>query len=431
MARGSVFKRCQCRDQQGRKITGCRLTHGSWTFHIDTGHRPNGSRDQIKRGGYRTRSEAEQAMTEALAKLDAGTWTNDRSVTVGQWLNQWLADGTAAGWEAKTRANYSGHVRDVWLPQLGDLRLRDLRRRHIDKVIRGLAKPQTDPRPPGLIGRHVTVRKPSTLDGYRRTIRAALSAAVRADLIVLNPAEGRIDAIPTSRRRPETFWTPEQTARFLEETAADPLAALFEVAAYAGLRRAELCGARWGDLDPDGAGLTIRSTVVEVASKILTPAERVCPVCSAEHKSRVIKVTKSEAGDRWVPLAGPAQAALTVHRVGQDDDRRLYGRDYSDHDLIFALPDGTPMRPSNVTRKHQAHATRLGLPPIRLHDMRHGACALLLAGGVPIEIVALILGHSTPDVTRRIYAHVLRGETSAQVEAATDALTRHRRPSGG
>ncbi len=65
--------------------------------------------------------------------------------------------------------------------------------------------------------------------------------------------------------------------------------------------------------------------------------------------------------------------------------------------------------------------------PIRLHDIRHGACSLLLAGGVPIEVVQMILGHSTPAVTRRVYAHVMRKATAEQVEAASELLTRHRR----
>ena len=66
-------------------------------------------------------------------------------------------------------------------------------------------------------------------------------------------------------------------------------------------------------------------------------------------------------------------------------------------------------------------------PVIRLHDMRHGACSLLLAGGVPIEVVQMILGHSSPTVTREVYAHVMKKITAAQVEQASDLLTKHRR----
>lgn len=255
----------------------------------------------------------------------------------------------------------------------------------------------------GNVGRRVTVRTTSTIAGYRRTIRAALAAAVRRELIVINPAEGRMDALASSDHDDEmTFWEPEQTASFLEHVAKDPLAALYEVAAYAGLRRAELCGLRWSDIDDDGTGLTVRQTAVEVSRGQLSNAQRVCPYCGAEHVGRFFKRPKSKAGRRWVPLAGPAQAALSRHRTTQAEDRALFGADYSDHDLVFCLPDGTPFRPGRITNAFEAHVKACGLPVVRLHDTRHGACSLLLAGGVPIEVVQMILGHSSPEITRNV-----------------------------
>ncbi len=175
-----------------------------------------------------------------------------------------------------------------------------------------------------------------------------------------------------------------------------------------GFRRAELCGLRWSDIDDDGAGLTVRQTVVEVSRGQLTDAQRVCPYCAGEHVGRFFKRPKSKAGRRSVPLAGPAQQALARHRLVQAADRKLFGIDYSHHDLVFCLPDGTPFRPGSITNAFEAHVKACGLPVVRLHDTRHGACSLLLAGGVPIEVVQMILGHSTPEITRKIYAHLVR-----------------------
>ena len=96
--------------------------------------------------------------------------------------------------------------------------------------------------------------------------------------------------------------------------------------------------------------------------------------------------------------------------------------------------DGLPLRPGGVTVAFTAHVTACGPPAVRLHDTRHGACSLLLAGGVPIEVVQMILGHSDPDVTRKVYAHLMRKAAAEQVEAATELLTRHRqvrRPTHG
>lgn len=428
MARGSVFKRCQCRDADGRQVRGCRKDHGSWGFKIDAGEDPvTGKRIQVNRGGYRTKPEAQAAMTQALNDLHRGTWVNDQSMTLGEWLTTWL-DENADRRAAKTMANYRGHVRDVWKPRLGHLKLRDLRRHQIERVLAALAKPvdSTTTRR-GNVGRRVARRSASTIDGYRRTIRAALSAAQRRGLITLNPAVGRMDSIPETDPRELSIWEPEETARFLEHVSGDRLSALYELAAYAGLRRAELCGLRWSDLDDDGSGLVVRQTIVEAASKDLREQDRVCTACGVEHTSLLIKRPKSRAGTRWVPLVGAAQAALAVRRLAQDSERQACGDGYADHDLVFSQIDGNPLRPGSVTAAFEAHVKACGLPAIRLHDTRHGACSLLLSGGVPIEIVQLILGHSSPTVTRRVYAHVMKKATAEQVEAASDLITRHRR----
>ena len=427
MARGSIHKRCQCRDQNGRQAKTCRKDHGSWWFKIESSpDAVTGRRRQTSRGGFGTKPEAEEAMTRTLHEVDRGSWVDDRGVTVGEWLTTWLDE--AGGRRAvKTMANYRGHVRDVWRPELGRLRLRDLRRHHIERVLADLGKPITATSGGGNVGRRVTRRSASTIEGYRRTIRAALSAAQRRGLIALNPAQGRMDSIPEAEATELVIWEPEETARFLEHVGGDRLSALYELAAYAGLRRAELCGLRWSDLDDDGAGLVVRQTIVEAASKDLRSEDRICPTCGREHKSLLVKRPKSRAGTRWVPLVAAAQVALTVRRLAQHTEQSACGEGYADHELVFCQIDGNPLRPGSVTTAFEAHVRACGLPVIRLHDTRHGACSLLLAGGVPIEIVQLVLGHSSPAVTRRVYAHVMKKATAEQVEAASDLVTRHRR----
>ena len=429
--RGSVFKRCQCRTPDGKRVKNCRKAHGSWAFVVDAGTDPaTGKRRQIPRSGFRTKDDAEEALTAELAKLNAGTWTDDKGTTVGAWLDQWLAELVAADRSVKTVTNYRTHVRDCWKPELGHMLLRDVRRGHIERVLAGLAAPLNGDRPRGNIGRRITRRSPATVESYRKTIRAALAAALRRELIAANPALGRIDAIPrltTDTDDEPVIWEPEDTARFLEHVLPDRLSALYKLAAYAGLRRAELCGLRWSDIDSDGTpGLTVRLTNVAVTRKDVTPDQARCPICGAVHVGRLLKPPKSRAGRRWIPLAAPALAALKRHRVAQAAEREFFGVDYNEHDLVFCRPDGTPLRPDRVTVEFERHVRECRLPAIRLHDTRHGACSLMLAGGVPIEVVQMILGHAGPEVTRRVYKHLLRKETAKQVEKASKLLTRHR-----
>jgi integrase len=427
--RGSVYKRCTCRDANGKKLKGCRKAHGSWTFHVEIQVDPaTGKRKQITKGGFRTRSDAEEEMAAVIARLNEGSWTDDKRTTVGEWLDRWLSEVAMQGKSPKTLANYRGHVRDVWKPRIGDIRLRDLRRTHIEDALLSLVQPVDTSKHVGMAGRRVAKRSGVTIDGYRRTIRAALSAALRRGLILTNPATGRIDAIPPKEERDLSIWEPEQTAKFLAHVAGDRLSALYELAAYAGLRRAELCGLRWSDLDPGFAGLKVRQTIVEVASKDIPGEERFCRLCRDEHVGMMFKGPKSKAGRRWIPLAEPAREALRQHHKAQAEERADFGKHYRDHGLVFCMPDGNPLRPGEVTSAFTDHVAACGLPQIRLHDTRHGACSLLIAGGVPIEVVQMILGHSSPAVTRQVYAHLMRGLTAEQVEAAARLLNRYRRP---
>jgi integrase len=127
-----------------------------------------------------------------------------------------------------------------------------------------------------------------------------------------------------------------------------------------------------------------------------------------------------------VPLAGPARDALDRHRKVQQEERDYLEDGYADHGLVFCDYTGLPLRPGRVTEAFEMHVAACGLPVVRLHDTRHGACSLMLAGGVPIEVVQMILGHASPEVTRRVYGHVMRKATAEQVERATQLLTRHR-----
>jgi integrase len=104
----------------------------------------------------------------------------------------------------------------------------------------------------------------------------------------------------------------------------------------------------------------------------------------------------------------------------------MFGTDYCDYDLVFCQVDGDPLRPDSVTREFNAHAAACGLPPMRLHDMRHGACPLMLSGGVPIEVVQMVLDHSSPAVTRQVYAHIVKRATAQQLETSTLQLTEQR-----
>ena len=294
MADGSVYKRCPHGTTGTPGRPACKKTHGTWWWRADALRDPvTGKRRQPAKGGYASKSEAQAALAEFLGKRNKRRWRDDRRITVGEWFDKWFTEGD---WEALTRATYELHVATIWRPRIGAYRLRDLDRWHVEEVLREVA-----------VDEHGKRRMPRTLRSYQATLRAALTAAMNAGLLGENVAAGDLKSIPRTHKTEVTVWQPAELALFLAATVDDPFAPMWRVAAFTGLRRAELCGLRWCDVELDGQhpGITIRQTVPALAGR------HACHVCGGEHTGAFIKPTpKSDAGARWVPLVGEASAGL-------------------------------------------------------------------------------------------------------------------------
>lgn len=459
--RGQVYKRCPDGVSGTRNKPACRKDHGSWYWRFDgEPDRVTGKRRQQTGSGYATREMAQSALNDAMG----GVSTDDKAMTVEEWLTTWLQlcrDRVQTGALAKkTYTNYESHVRTVLIPHLGRRRLNKLRHQDVEDMVVAARTP--DPQAPadgdrerkrcghprkkngepcqrwatgigcpwhggsepaphrGRVGRVVEQRDPGSLASYVRTLRAALGAAVRRDLIPANPAQGRIEQMPKKARREVVRWEPDDVARFLLAVQSERLAAMYELAAFAGLRRAELLGLKWSDVDLTSTtpGVTVRTTLAAGAG--WHPCS--CPVTdqpgSGGHVGHYLKPPKSDAGDRWVPITSGTIRELLAHQAAQSTERTEWAEAYNDHHLVFALENGDPLSPDAVTKRFVELAAAHGLPRIHLHDMRHGACSLLLAAGMPIEMVSLILGHANTSTTRALYAHILKAPASEWMRKA-------------
>jgi integrase len=156
-----------------------------------------------------------------------------------------------------------------------------------------------------------------------------------------------------------------------------------------GLRRGEVLGVRWGDVDLDGGVLRVRQTLQRAGGRL----QFVPP--------------KSERSRRSVPLPLMAVSALREHRVRMAREFLTRGRHLADGDLVFVTVKGTPVEPCNLNRFFVALLQAAKLRHIRLHDLRHTCATLLLAQGVPARVVMEMLGHSAIAVTMNTYAHVM------------------------
>ena len=198
-------------------------------------------------------------------------------------------------------------------------------------------------------------------------------------------------------------WTPAQLGTFLDAAQDDPLYALFHLISHRGLRRGEACGLAWVDVDLDGARLSVRQQAVQLGWDTYEDTP------------------KSDAGDREVALDAGTVAALRTHRRRQMEARRLWGPAWVDSGKVFTREDGSTLHPATITDRFQARAAAAQLPPIRLHDLRHGAASLMLAAGVEPKVVQETLGHASITLTLDTYTSVY-SEVAAAAAVAAAAL---------
>ncbi len=394
--KGSVFRRCGCRDDSGRPLRACpRLGrergHGSWYYRADVGRDGAGRRREQKKGGFATKAEAEAALAKVLAAVSTGEHRHDGRQTVGTYLTGWIADREADGLRPATVAVYRLYIdRDI-IPALGHLRLGDLRPGHVEKLLRDL---------------RASGRGTTTIRRIHATLRSALTSARKARLVPYNAA---VDvSLPTAHPAKVNPWSAEELALFLETVTTHRLGALFEVLAMTGMRRGEVCGLRWSDIDLDRGVISVRSQLVEVNGRAV----------EGRPKTR-------SGEDRRVDIGQRTIAALLGHRLRQDLERRDWGPGYALTDRVFTREDGTDLIPSYVTKLFNRLLAQADLRPIRLHDLRHGAASLMISGGVDVAVISKRLGHSSIRITADVYGHLLPG-AGRQAADAMEALLRPR-----
>lgn len=392
MADKSVWRACGCRGEDGRQLgERCpRLLsdakHGTWRYRVSGGVDPRtGRRRQVFKAGFATRQAAEKARNKVRRDLDTGEYRDDDRTTVAAWLDQWIEKKAAGGnLRASTLRMYRRYIGEDIVPAIGRLRLSDLQPQHVDQMVASLLE---DDR-----GR-VTVRR------IHATLSSALTSARKLRLVATNVAADV--ELPEASRRKVRPWEPSDLATFLGVAAEHRLGALFEVAAFTGLRRGELCALRWADVDLVNQVITVRTQLVHTGSE------------------RIEGKPKTRSGeDRRLDIGSRVVGALLGHQLAQQGEREAAGSAYQDNDRVFARDDGADLDPDSVSRIFRRLVTKAGLRPIHLHDLRHGAASLMLASGTDIAVVSKRLGHSTITLTADTYSHLIGGVGRQAADAA-------------
>lgn len=396
-----------------------------WMYVVDLGTDPvTGKRVQERRRGFDRKSDADDALAKRVGEVsEKRVDLTGRNLTVSAWLDKWLEQKVANGLRPGTAASYRGHIDRYLKPLLGSKKLVDLSPADVEWLLVEIRKPRPTPAK-RTRGQHTNPNPmgPATARRVHATLRSALSTAKMRRYVTFNAAaDVELPKVARHRVKP---WSRDELTTFLNRANTEADGPLFEMYATTGLRRGELLGLRWSDVDLNARILTVRQQLTENTQNMTGPA---CGVCGQHHGSVAFGEPKTENGHyRRVPLLEGVVGALMVHRLAQGELRASHADIWVDHDLVFPRDDGTPLLPSGVSARFHDLTDAAGLRRVRLHDLRHGYVSLLLESGVDIAAISKIVGHSSIQITADIYGHLADTAAQSVVDAALNGLSRVR-----
>lgn len=250
----------------------------------------------------------------------------------------------------------------------------------------------------------------NSVQHYHRLISSILSTAVKWQVIFSNPCE-RVEP-PKIERREAKYLDEEQAIKLLDalDDAPEQYRAMVIILLLTGLRRGELCGLEWKDVDFDTGLLSVRR------SSLYVPGTGV-----------FTDDTKTMSSRRVIKLTDDAIEILKTRKRRQAMQRLQLGDRWRDHDRLFTSWDGSPIHPDVFSKWFSSFIKRAGLPDITAHSLRHTNATLLIAAGVNVKTVSAHLGHATIATTGNIYAHAIKSAEAAAAEALQGVLSRPRK----
>jgi integrase len=370
-----------------------------WMFVVDVPGK-DGKRHQARRRGFATQKEAKEARDAFLGKTPTHKTKAEKALTVGEWARQWLE--SAAKWSTKKKgtpakesslATWRTLIETQIDPAIGALRLSELSPDALNRFYADLLVGGRRDGKGGLAA--------SSVAKIHTCIHLFLAQAVREGKADRNVAGDERVQVPGSARPVVNTWNAEEVRTFLTSVRDDRLFAAFALVLSTGLRRGELLGLAWRDIDLVNGWLNVRQELLSVnfAIKLSDP--------------------KSFAGRRSIALDPESVEVLRAHRL-----RQLKERDELDmpaqqpDDYVFAGIEGEPLHPGLFSDIWDRRVKKAAVKRIRLHDARHTHASLLLAQGVSPKVVQERLGHANVAITLAIYSHTspdLQREAAAKI----------------
>jgi integrase len=358
---------------------------GRWVAVLDLGY--VGGKRKRQTFYRKTRKEASAKLNEELANLRKGGIVASSDTTVESFLTMWLEQSVQGHKAPRTVESYTSIIDRHIVPEIGRYRIGRLDQSHVQMML-------NRKKAEGLSARTVAY--------IRAVLRTAFNDAMQRGIIVRNVAA--FAKPPRGDKREPHPFTLEEIRRFFASVADDRHEAAYVIAGTLGLRRGEVLGLRWSDVDEQVGAITVRQQVQRVGGK-----DQLLPL-------------KTKKSVRTLPLTTSLREALQRRKQQQAQERLLAGDRWQESELIFTSTVGTVLNPGNFYERYRQALKRADLAGHTFHDLRHTASTLLVRQGVHPRVAMEILGHSQISVTMDVYAHVVGDSMRDALASIENAL---------
>ena len=362
---------------------------GRWEGRYTAGHDPETGKAIYKNVLGKTQAEVKEKLKQAIGETQALDITKAGKYTVGEWMEVWFQDYAKIKVRPSSHQTYQGYIHNHIRPNIGDIPLEKLTSLDLQKFYKKLLtegrvdRVEAKGQPKGLSAK--------TVRNIHQILSSGLKLAQEQRLILTNPAEGC--ALPRVEHQEMKTLTTVQLASFFQEARESGVFELYYLELATGLRRGELLGLKWEDVDLERGDLRVRRQVSRINGEVVE-----APL-------------KTKNAYRTLPLAEDTVSVLKEQR-----------KKVGNSPWVFPSPNGGPISPDSVLHMLHRVLKRAGLPKVRFHDLRHTFATLALQNGVDVKTVSGMLGHFSAGFTLDTYAHITSAAQRQAVQTMGNVL---------
>ena len=349
-----------------------------WQITIELPKDPiTGKRIRRYRTVEGTKKEAERAMHEFVTELERGIYVANDNISIMEWVQTWLDVYIVPNVSPTTLSRYQGMIKRYINPVIGNVRVQQLNTLAVQSWVNSLKVSPAS-------GKEMSA---ATIKHAYHVLKGAMDKAVLAGIIYRSPCAGIM--LPKGQKKQAVIYDEKQIRQLLDAAAGTEMDLVIDMELCLGLRRGELLGLEWGDIDWEHNQVKIIRTRVVVDGK------------------SVVKEPKTATSVRTLDVPLPLMKKLSKHKMQCLSNRLRLGPAYTITDYIIVHPDGKPIYPEYLSQMLTKLQDKAGLPKCRFHDLRHLCASIMLLQGVNVKVAQERLGHKDIATTMNIYSHVL------------------------